>query len=149
MKGSCHAERSRSGFVMEERYNDVKGFHRGAQWITELHRGRKPKPTTHKITFAKIPGKINCFLFSVYLCACSVILCVTYAGTPGLFGIAGMYNEAMFHSYNVRRLQGVEEFEEFEGFEMFTCGELPARCRRGFARLKGLKCFGFQKFLSR
>ena len=77
-KSSCHAERSRSGFVMEERYNDVKGFHRGAQWITELHRGRKPKPTTLKITFARLQGNINCCLFSVYLCACSVVLCVTY-----------------------------------------------------------------------
>ena len=109
---------------MEERYNDVKGFHRGAQWITELHRGRKPKPTTLKITFARLQGNINCCLFSVYLCACSVVLCVTYAGTPGLFGVAGMYNEATkFHSYNVTRLQGFEEFKEFE---MFTCGELAS-----------------------
>ena len=80
------------------------------------------KPTTLKITFARLQGNINSFLFSVCLCACSVVLCVTYAGTPGLFGIAGMYNEAMFHSYNVKRLQGFEEFEEFEmfeGFEMF------------------------------
>ena len=53
-----------------------------------------------------------------------MVLCVTYAGTPGLFGIAGMYNEATkFHSYNVTRLQG---FEEFKGFEMFTCGELAS-----------------------
>ena len=109
-------------------------MHRGSQSCTE-GASRNPR---HKITFAKIPGKINCSLSSVCLCACSVVLCVTDAGTPGLFGIAGMYNEAtMFHSYNVRRLQGFKEFKEFK---MFTCGELPARCRRGFARLKGLKC---------
>ena len=94
-------------------------MHSGSQSCTE-GASRNPR---HKITFAKIPGKINCSLSSVCLCACSVVLCVTYAGTPGLSGMAGMNNEATkFHSYNVTRLQGFEEFKEFEmfeGFEMF------------------------------
>jgi len=40
----------------------------------------------------------------------------------------------MFEEF--RRFEG---FAGFGGFERFTFGELPARCRRGFARLKSLK----------
>ena len=48
-----------------------KGFHRGAQRSTEMHRGRN-------VTWKK---EFN-FLFSVYLCACSVVLCVINTGMP-------------------------------------------------------------------